>query len=68
MCLHNGFCRYTHEMVGLKTGDVTKMETFEELKEAVFTQIKYLMGMAAERVNVEMIAERELFPTCSALP
>lgn len=62
VCLHNGFCRYTNEMVGLKTGDVTKMETFEELKEAVFTQIKYLMGMAAERVNVEMIAERELFP------
>lgn len=62
VCMHNGYCRYTDEMVGIQTGDVTKMETFEEFKEAVFRQIRYLMGMAAERVNVELIAERELFP------
>ncbi len=62
ICMHNGYCRYTQEMVGIETGDVTKMETFEEFKNAVFGQVRYLMGMAAERVNVEMIAERELFP------
>jgi formate C-acetyltransferase len=62
ICMHNGWCRYTNEMVGIQTGDVTQMATFAEFKQAVFTQIRYLMGMAAERVNVELIAERELFP------
>ncbi|MBR4056656.1 MAG: hypothetical protein IKK00_00790 [Oscillospiraceae bacterium] len=62
ICMHNGYCRFTKEMVGLQIGDVTKMESFEEFKAAVFRQIHYLMGMAAERVNVELIAERELFP------
>ncbi len=62
ICMHDGYCRYTDEIVGIPTGDVTKMETFDEFKEAVFAQIRYLMGMAAERVNVELIAERELFP------
>lgn len=62
ICMHNGYCRYTKETVGIETGDVTQMETFEEFKNAVFRQIHYLMGMAAERINVEMIAERELFP------
>ena len=62
VCMHNGWCRYTKEMVGIRTGDVTKMESFDEFKEAVFKQIHFLMGEAAERVNVELIAERELFP------
>lgn len=62
ICMHNGYCRYTKEMVGIETGDVTKMETFEEFKAAVFQQIAYLMGMANERINVELITERELFP------
>ncbi len=62
ICIHNGYCRYTDEMVGMETGDVTMMNTFEEFKAAVFTQIKHLMGMANERINVELIAERNLFP------
>lgn len=62
IALHNGFCRFTEEMVGKEVGDVTKMETYEELEAAVFDEIRYLMRMANERVNVELIAERELFP------
>ncbi|MBQ7859556.1 MAG: hypothetical protein IJ347_05445 [Faecalibacterium sp.] len=62
IALHNGYCRFTREMVGKPVGDVTKMETFEQVKEAVFDQIRYLMRMANERINVEMIAERDLFP------
>ncbi|MGL5435171.1 MAG: pyruvate formate lyase family protein [Lachnospiraceae bacterium] len=62
ICMHNGYCRYTKENVGIETGDVTRMETFEEFKQALFKQVTYLMGMADERVNVELIAERELFP------
>ncbi len=62
IALHGGWCRYTKERVGIDVGDVAKMESFEEFKAAVFREIAYLMGMANERLNVEMIAERELFP------
>lgn len=60
--MHNGFCRFTGENVGLPTGDVTQMKTFEEFKDAFYVQFDYLMHMAAERNNVELIAERSLFP------
>ncbi len=60
--MHNGFCRYTSEKVGIETGDVTKMETFEEFKAAFYKQFDYLLHMAAERNNVELLAERNLFP------
>ena len=62
IALHNGFCRYTQEMVGKPVGDVTKMETFEQVKEAIYDEIRHLMRMANERINVELIAERDLFP------
>jgi formate C-acetyltransferase len=62
ICIHNGLSRYTNEMVGKSFGDVTKVETFEEFKDAVYKETKYLMAMANERINVELITERELFP------
>lgn len=62
ICMHNGFCRYSNEMVGKSFGDITKMDTFEEFKNAVFEETRYLMSMANERINVELITERELFP------
>ena len=61
IALHNGFCRYTKEMVGKKIGDVTKM-SYEQLENAIFDEIRYLMRMANERINIELIAERNLFP------
>ena len=62
IALHNGYCRYTKEMVGKQVGDVKEMATYEEVKAAIFEEIRHLMRMANERINVEMIAERELFP------
>lgn len=62
IALHNGYCRFTKEMVGKQVGDVKEMATFEEVKAAIFEEIRHLMRMANERINVEMIAERELFP------
>ena len=62
IAMHNGFCRFTKEIVGKEVGDVCEMATFEEFKDAVYDEIRYLMRMANERENVEMIAERELFP------
>ena len=60
--MHNGFCRHTKENVGIKSGDVTKMESFDEFYAAFEKQFKYLLSMAAERNNVELIIQRDLFP------
>ncbi len=60
--MHNGFCRYTNEDVGIKTGDITNYKTFEEFKDAFYKQLDFLMHLAAERNNVELIAEQALFP------
>lgn len=60
--MHNGFCPFIGEDVGIKTGEVTTFKTFEEYEAAFYTQLDYLLHMAAERCNVEMIAQRNLFP------
>ncbi|MCQ2552419.1 MAG: hypothetical protein MJ148_03615, partial [Clostridia bacterium] len=62
IALHNGFCRFTNEMVGKEVGDVKTMKSFDEVKDAVYDEVRYLMRMANERVNVELIAQRDLFP------
>ena len=48
--------------MGIETGDVTKMETFEEFYSAFRRQFKHLFAMAAERNNVELMVQRQLFP------
>ena len=62
ICLHRGWCRYTKEQVGMDVGDVAGMADFEQFKAAVYEEMDYLIGLANERINVELIAERELFP------
>ena len=60
--MHNGFCNYSGEMVGIKTGEVTSFETYEEYEAGFYKQLKYLLHLAAERNNIEMILQRNLFP------
>ncbi len=60
--MHNGYCRHTGEIVGIPTGDVREMATFEEFYAGFKKQFQYLLSMASERNNVELIAQRELFP------
>ncbi len=60
--MHNGYCPFSKEDVGIKTGDVVEFKTFEEYQDAFFKQMDYLLQMAAERCNVEMISQKELFP------
>ncbi len=60
--MHNGYCRHTGEIVGIPTGDVREMSTFEEFYAGFKKQFQYLLSMASERNNVELIAQRELFP------
>ena len=62
IAMHKGLCRYTNEIVGESEGDVREMATFDEFKDAIYAEMRYLMRMANERINVEMIAERDLFP------
>ncbi len=50
--------RAAHDNVAVRfVGYVT-----EVFKAAVYEEIRYLMAMANERINVELIAERDLFP------
>lgn len=60
--MHNGFNAGTGEMVGVQTGDVTKMDTFEAYKAAFYTQLDYLLELAVQKSNIELQAQRELFP------
>ncbi|MCD8329427.1 MAG: hypothetical protein LUC27_01870 [Lachnospiraceae bacterium] len=60
--MHDGYCRYTKEQVGIHTGSVTEFTDFESFKAAFYRQMDFLMHLAAERNNVELIAERSLFP------
>lgn len=60
--MHNGFCNYSHENIGIKTGDVTEFKTYEEYEAAFYKQLDYLLHLAAERNNIEMILQRNLFP------
>ena len=60
--LHNGFCPWTKEKVGIETGDVTKFESFDEYKEAFFRQLDYLVGLANDYFNASMLLTRDLYP------
>ena len=60
--MHNGMCRYTNEKVGLETGSVSDMSTFDEFLAGFEKQFRYLLSMASERNNVELLAQRNLFP------
>ncbi|AOT69821.1 pyruvate formate lyase family protein [Geosporobacter ferrireducens] len=60
--MHNGYCPFSKEMVGIETGTVTEFKTFEEYEKAFYKQMDYLLHLAAERCNVEMISQRALFP------
>ena len=60
--MHNGYCRYTGENVGIPTGNVEDFATFDEFFSAFKKQFKYLLSMAAERNNVELIVQRYPFP------
>ncbi|NLK72252.1 MAG: hypothetical protein GX285_04455 [Clostridiales bacterium] len=60
--MHNGWCNFSNEKVLLETGDVTQFKTFEEFEEAFYKQLDYALHLAAERNNIEMISQRELFP------
>ncbi len=60
--MHNGWCPFTGEQVGIKTGDVTQFATFEAYQQAFYKQMHYLLGLACEKFNIETLAFRQLCP------
>ena len=60
--MHNGWCPFSEEQVGIRTGDVTKFATFEEYLQAFYKQLHYLLGLACEKFNIETLAFRQLCP------
>ena len=60
--MHDGYNPGTAEQVGIKTGDVAAMKTFEDYEGAFYRQLDYLLGLAVQKSNIELQTQRELFP------
>lgn len=60
--MHNGYCPSLGKKVGIETGDVTTFKTFDEYKEAFYTQLHYLLGLASQYFNASIVARRDLTP------
>ncbi|MBQ1891296.1 MAG: hypothetical protein II164_03010 [Firmicutes bacterium] len=60
--LHNGYCPWIKDQVGIKTGEVTSFKTFEEYKEGFYRQLKYLVEMAAKYFFARITLTRDLTP------
>ena len=55
--LHNGFCKFSGEQIGIKTGDPCSFETFDQFKEAYYKQQAHFIPLAAERVSIESLVK-----------
>ena len=60
--IHNGINPNNGELVGIKTGDVQDMKTYHEFESAFYKQLEYLLNLAGEKNNIELLAQRQLFP------
>ncbi|WP_300458143.1 pyruvate formate lyase family protein [Desulfobacula sp.] len=59
--MHNGVNPGTGEKVGMDTGDPENMTSFDEFLDAFHRQLKYILGLVAEKSNIELVKQRELF-------
>ncbi len=60
--LHNGVDPSTGSKVGIETGDWEGFKNYGEFIAAFKKQLRYFMELAAEKDNIEVLIERELFP------
>ncbi len=60
--LHNGIDPGTGMRVGIETGAVESFADYDQLVAAFKKQLRYFMEVAAEKDNLELLIERELFP------
>ena len=59
---HNGVDVKTGKKCGIETGDFTKFTSYEEFYQGYLKQVDYMIGIMAEKDNVELIITRELLP------
>jgi pyruvate formate-lyase/glycerol dehydratase family glycyl radical enzyme len=60
--LHNGVHPGTGMRVGIETGNLESFANYDQFAAAFKKQLRYFMGLAAEKDNLELLVERELFP------
>jgi pyruvate formate-lyase/glycerol dehydratase family glycyl radical enzyme len=60
--LHNGIHRGTGMRVGIRTGDLESFSDYDQFAAAFKKQLRHFMEIAAEKDNLELLIERELFP------
>jgi pyruvate formate-lyase/glycerol dehydratase family glycyl radical enzyme len=59
---HNGIHPGTGQRIGLETGEVESFADCDQFVAAFKKQLRYFMEIAAEKDNLELLIERELFP------
>jgi pyruvate formate-lyase/glycerol dehydratase family glycyl radical enzyme len=60
--LHNGIDPGTGTRVGIETGDLESFADYDQFAAAFKRQLRYFLELAAEKDNLELLVERELFP------
>ncbi|HSW38198.1 MAG TPA: pyruvate formate lyase family protein [Acidobacteriota bacterium] len=60
--LHNGIDPKTGTRVGIETGDPESFADYDQFVAAFKKQLRHFMEIAAEKDNLELLIERELFP------
>lgn len=60
--MHNGIDPRTGFQLGLKTGDFQDFKSFDDLLNAFKEQLRYFMGLYAERNNIGLQVYRDLYP------
>jgi formate C-acetyltransferase len=69
LTLNNGFDKYTNKQIGIKTGEPENFKTYEELQDAFFKQLEYIINVKVRGNNVieKIFAEHMPTPFMSVL-
>ncbi len=59
---HNGVDVKTGNQCGIKTGDFASFATYEDFYQGYLKQVDYILGVIAEKNNVELTITKELLP------
>ena len=60
--MHNGINPHTGAQVGIQTGELESYKSYEEFLAGFKRQLRYFLELTAEKDNIELLVDRELFP------
>lgn len=60
--LYNGEDLMQHKPIGLKLGDASTIQSFEELLENIHKQIEHILKLGGEHNNVQLLVRNEMYP------